>query len=196
MAGFRDNLARHFLKEAEVCGSSDLSLDAPRIHTQRHSVETHSLQPKMPLIKTSSLTARSRLQAPNSKGFQFSAVSVRARGERVHHYSAKGLKVFGSRMKNKHTLKVHNGLKQMVELPQERTNRLKWQSLRPPKKPGEVILAWYGPLIEDAVIKLALEKARGTLLVWYNSQSKQFKTGGLYLYRRLGAGEKPEWRWV
>jgi hypothetical protein len=114
----------------------------------------------------------------------------------VHHYSAKGLKVFGSRMKNQHTLKVHNGLKQMVELPQERTNRLKWQSLRPPKKPGEVILAWYGPLIEDAVIKLALEKARGTLLVWYNSQSKQFKTGGLYLYRRLGAGEKPEWRWV
>ncbi len=112
----------------------------------------------------------------------------------MHRYSAKGLKVFGKAMKNRHSLKVRNGLKQMLNFPQERANRLKWQSLRP-REPGEVILAWYGPLIEDAVIKLALEKARGTLLVWYNSQSRQFNTGGLYLYRRLGVGEKPEWRW-
>ena len=113
----------------------------------------------------------------------------------MRRYSAKEFKVFGNKMKTKHTLKVRDGLKQMLEFPQERTNRLKWQSFRP-TEPGEVILAWYGPLIEDAVIKLALDKARGTLLVWYNSQSKQFKTGGLYLYRRLGTGEKPEWRWV
>ena len=113
----------------------------------------------------------------------------------MRSYSARGLKVFGSSLKNKYTLKARDGLKQMLEIPQERTNRLKWQTHRP-SEPGEVLLAWYGPLIEDAVIKLALNKARGTLLVWYNSQSKQFKTGGLYLYRRLGAGEKPEWRWV
>ena len=149
----------------------------------------------MSLLHTSALTARSKLQPPDSKGFRFSAVSVKTKGERVHRYSAKGFKVFGNKLKTKHTLKVRDGLKQMLEFPQERTNRLKWQSFRP-SEPGEVILAWYGPLIEDAVIKLALDKARGTLLIWYNSQSKQFKTGGLYLYRRLGTGEKPEWRWV
>ncbi|MCR5347252.1 MAG: hypothetical protein K6E38_05685 [Fretibacterium sp.] len=195
MAGFRDKLARHFLNQAEVWGGCDLSLDAPHVYTLQHPVTVHSLCPRMAPLTTSSLKTRGRLQLPNSRGFRFSIVSVKAKGTRVRRYSSRELRVYSASLKKKYTLKVRNGLSQMLEFPQERTNRLKWQTFRP-NEPGEVTLAWYGPLIEDAVIKLALEKGRGTLLVWYNSQSKQFKTGGLYLCRRLGVGEKPEWRWV
>ncbi|MBR1672801.1 MAG: hypothetical protein IJ702_07730 [Fretibacterium sp.] len=195
MAGLRDSLARHFLKQAEVWGGSDLSLDAPGVYTLRRSVAAHPLRFKMPLLHTSALPLGQRRQPPASNGFRFSPVSAKARGERVRRYTAKNLKVFSAPLKNLGRLKVHNGLNRMRELPQERTNRLKWQTHRP-KEPGEAILAWYGPLIEDAVIKLTLDKARGTLLVWYDPQPRHSRTGGLYLYRRMGAGEKLEWRWV
>ena len=62
--------------------------------------------------------------------------------------------------------------------------------------PGVAVLAWYGPLIEGAVVKLALNRQRGTLFIWYNPRSRHFKPAGLFLARRLGAGAKPEWLWV
>ena len=93
------------------------------------------------------------------------------------------------------TVRVSSELERALQLPQERGNRLQWQRVRP-KAPGEMILAWYGPIVEGAVVKLTLNKQRGTLLIWYNPQSRHFNSKGLYLYRRLGAKEKPEWRWM
>ena len=86
-------------------------------------------------------------------------------------------------------------MKRMLILPQERTNRLQWQLARP-KKEGEMILAWYGPVIEEAVMKLTLNKQQGTLLIWYNPQSRRFDPKGIYLYRRLCLHGDFEWRWM
>ena len=91
--------------------------------------------------------------------------------------------------------KARSGIKQMAVLPQERANRLQWQLVRP-RKEGEIILAWFGPIVEDAVAKLTLNKRRGTLLIWYNPQSRHFNSKGLYLYRRMGLKENLEWRWM
>ena len=86
-------------------------------------------------------------------------------------------------------------LKRASLIPQEKENRLSWLKERP-KRPGEIILAWFGPIIEDALVKLALNKQRGTLLIWYNPHSRRFNPRGLYLYRRLGLKEKPGWQWA
>ena len=81
-------------------------------------------------------------------------------------------------------------------LGQERANILKLQKKRPSIAKNEMILAWYSPIVDGAVERLVLDKQRGTLLVWYNPNSRQFKARGVYLIRRLGMSEKPEWRWI
>ena len=86
-------------------------------------------------------------------------------------------------------------LKQLQALPQERENVLKYMKKRPETLRNEVILACYGPIVEGGVLKLALNKQRGTLLVWYKAGSRQLKAKYAYLIRRLGLGGKPEWRW-
>jgi hypothetical protein len=65
-----------------------------------------------------------------------------------------------------------------------------------PKKEGEMILAWFGPIIEEAVVRLTLNKQYGTLLIWYNPTSRHFEPKGVYLCRRLGVHETFEWRWM
>jgi hypothetical protein len=90
---------------------------------------------------------------------------------------------------------VREDFKRVAVLPQQRANRLQWQSVRP-KKDDEMLLAWFGPIVADAVLKLTLNKQQGILLIWYNLQSRRFDAKGLYLYRRLGAHENLEWRWL
>ena len=128
----------------------------------------------------------------SSQGFRFSSQLVKTKEAKIKRY-ARGeiaLHTF-SKLKTK----ARDDTKRAAVLPQERTNRLQWQSVRP-KKEGEMILAWFGPIIEDAVAKLTLNRRRGTLLIWYNPQSRHFDTKGLYLYRRMSLNENLEWRWV
>jgi hypothetical protein len=96
----------------------------------------------------------------------------------------------------KSRIRVHDALKQIRDMPLELSDMLKYQTVKPKLLNNEMLLAWYGPIVEGAVIKLIWNKQRGTLLVWYNPQSRQYKAKGVYLIRRLGLGEKPEWRWM
>jgi hypothetical protein len=130
--------------------------------------------------------------ACSNRGFRFSGQLVKVKGAKIARYAPDAI-VTHSVPWLKATVRADR--KRMDVLPQERTSRLQWQRIRP-KKEGEVILAWFGPIVEEAIIKSTLNKRQGTLLIWYNPQSRHFNAGGLYLYRRLGTGENLEWRWV
>ena len=128
----------------------------------------------------------------SSRGFRFSRELVRVRGERVRRRVPTAAAV---RMSLVRSVRPRDGLRRVLALPQERGNRLTARIPRP-RLPGVAVLAWYDPLIEGAVVKLALNRQRGTLFIWYNPRSRHFKPAGLFLARRLGAGAKPEWLWV
>jgi hypothetical protein len=130
--------------------------------------------------------------ACSSRGFRFAAQLIKTKGAKIRRYVREEMRV-GTLPKLKS--KVREGMKRVAVLPQERTNRLQWQPVRP-KKEGEMILAWYGPVIEEAVVKLTLNKQQGTLLIWYNPQSRRFDPKGIYLYRRLGIHGEFQWRWM
>ncbi len=167
-----------------------LALDVPEILSVKRRVDTHPIRTQIKVVG-STLFALNGI-ACSGKGFRFSSQLVKVRGAKIAKYAPDEMKV-RSLPKLKSNVRVDN--KRMAILPQERANRLQWQTIRP-KKDGEMILAWFGPIIEDAIVKLTLNKQQGTLLIWYNSQSRRFNPKGLYLYRRLGVQENMEWRWV
>lgn len=90
---------------------------------------------------------------------------------------------------------VKSFVKQIQALPQERDNILKQLKNKPESLRNEVILACYGPIVEGAVLKLVLNKQRGTLLIWYKAESRRLKAKNVYLVRKLGLGGQLEWRW-
>ena len=194
LGGLRDYFSKRIAHDVVVYGTDDFSLAAPEVHSSSRRVETRLFSERMdiPAPRVLSLKSVRRCEA---KGFVLAEVRVRTRGEKVRRFGAEGLKVnrVPVRLSAK-GLVPRNGLKRMLALPQERANRIRWLDRRS-REPGEAVLAWYAPIVEDAVIKLALNKGRGTLLIWYNPQSRQFKTGGVSVCRRLGAGGKPELRW-
>ena len=112
----------------------------------------------------------------------------------VKRYVKQNVKAYSHDMKAK--IKTYDAMKLIRDMPLELSDMLKYQSVKPKLLPNEILLAWSGPIVEGAVIKLIWNKQRGTLLVWYNPQSRQYKAKGVYLIRRLGLGEKPEWRWM
>ena len=187
----RDYFSRHFLGRVKVY-AEPTAIGIPEILSLRRAVETYPLRTAMRVL-SSALISLHGLQCSN-QGFRFSSELVRVKGSRVRRYVPQEMAVAKVPLMREAT-RPRNGLKRMLMFPQERANRLQWQAYRP-KGPGEMVLAWYGPLIEGAIVKIALNKQRGTLLIWYNPQSRHFKPGGVYLCRRLGAGQKPEWRWV
>ena len=187
----REYFSRHFLGRVKV-HHSETAIPAPGVLALRRRVQTHPIRARMRVLSPSLLSLHG-LECSN-KGFRFATDLVQVKGARIRRYAPDELGVARVPLMRE-TSRPRNGLKRILMFPQERANRLQWQTYRP-KAPGEMILAWYGPLIEGAIVKLALNKQRGTLLIWYNPMSRHFKPGGLYLYRRLGAGEKPEWRWI
>ena len=188
----REYFTRHFLGRVGVHRSPETDIPAPAVQAPRHEVETYPMRTHMEVRSPTLLSLQGGLACSNS-GFRFSKELVKVMGEKVRRYVPEELAVAkASLMRN---ITMRNGIRRMFMLPQERANRLQWQKARP-KAPGEVVLAWYGPIVADAVIKITLNKHRGTLLIWYNPQSRHFKTLGLFLCRRLGVGSKPEWRWM
>jgi hypothetical protein len=117
---------------------------------------------------------------------------VKVKGAKIARYAPEEMRV---RTAPKLKTRVRDGAKRAAVLPQERANRLQWQAVKP-KKEGEMVLAWFGPIIEEAVVKLALNKQYGTLLIWYNPTSRHFEPKGVYLCRRLGVHGDFEWRWM
>lgn len=185
----KDYFYRHFLGRVKVKRFSPAMTPA-QILTLKRTVETHPIRTQMKVAGSVFLTYKN--VTCSSRGFRFAAQMVRTKGAKIARYVPEEIRV---RALPKIRSKVREGTKRAAVLPQERTNRLQWQSVRP-KKNGEMILAWYGPLIEDAVVKLTLNKQQGTLLIWYNPQSRRFDPKGIYLYRRLGVGRDFEWRWM
>lgn len=190
---FRDYFSRHFLGQVKV-NSFSLSMEMPLILSIKRNVDTHP-------IRTSARVIGSRLFSLgkigcSDKGFRVSLQLAKIKGAKIAKYALGELSVYTlPKIKNK--LSVKDGRKRMSLLPQERANRLQWQQLRP-KKEGEMLLAWFGPLVKDALVKLTLNKQRGTLLIWYNPQSRHFEVSGLYLYKylRFRDSDNLEWRWM
>jgi len=189
LAEIREYFSRHFLGRVRV-KRCDPSLPLPECHLLRRTVETHPIRTRMRILSAELFSIGG--MSCSHRGFRFSSQLVRVRGSRITRYVPQEIVV--GRV-SPLSVRVLSDLRRAVRLPQERDNRLQWQRSRP-RAPGEMILAWYGPIVEGAVAKLALNKQRGTLLIWYNPQSRHFNPRGLYLYRRLGKNEKPEWRWV
>ena len=189
LAEIREYFSRHFLGRVRV-NRCDPPLPPPVCHLLRRTVETHPIRTRMRVLSAELFSVGG--MSCSHRGFRFSSQLVRVRGSRITRYVPQEIAV--GRM-SPLSVCVLSDLRRAFRLPQERENRLQWQRSRP-RAPGEMILAWYGPIVEGAVAKLALNKQRGTLLIWYNPQSRHFNPRGLYLYRRLGKDEKPEWRWV
>ena len=150
-----------------------------------------------------------KIECGVSRPFEFSEITEKRKAKAVNvklagkmpRYHNHHIKHFVKEDVKTHTLqftkkpKTWSLLKQIQALPQERVNVLKYLKKRPEALRNEVILACYGPIVEGGVLKLALNKQRGTLLVWYKAGSRQLKAKYAYLIRRLGLGGKPEWRW-
>jgi hypothetical protein len=167
-----------------------LSLEPPQVVAHKREVATHPIRTKM-RAAGSVLFARWSIVCP-SREFRFAEQLTRVRGAKIAKYAPGELKV---RSFSKISTAIRADLKRASVLPQERTNRLQWQMTRP-RTEGEMLLAWYGPIVEEAVTRLTLNKRQGTLLIWYNPQSRRFKARGLYLCKRLGVHADLEWRWV
>jgi hypothetical protein len=185
----KDYFCRHFLGRVKVA-RLPVGIEAPRTVSCRREIAVHPVRMRIEVTGSSLFVAKNILCS--SRGFRFASQLVKARGAKIAKYGAGDLEV---RTVPKLRTAAREGTRRVAILPQERTNRLQWQSVRP-KKDDEMLLAWFGPIVEDAVMKLTLNKQQGILLIWYNLQSRRFDAKGLYLYRRLGAREKLEWRWL
>lgn len=187
----RDYFSRHVLKNINVYKIDDFSLEPPEIHKLDHEVITHSMKPKTE-IKTvkRNLTEGMKCKALSVK---ISDRRVKAKSQRVRQYVKQDIKAYRHEVKSR--IKTYDAVKLIRDMPLEFSDMLKYQTARPKLLPNEIVLAYYGPIVEGAVIKLVWNKQRGTLLVWYNPQSRHYKARGLYLIRKLGFGAKTEWRW-
>ena len=187
----KDYFYRHFLGLVKV-NSVPTAMARPQTISPKRDIGVHLIQIGAKIKVTGADLLPGDGISCSSQGFRFASQLLKINEARIKKYAPGevGLRTF-SKLKTK----ARNGAKQMVILPQERANRLQWQLVRP-RKEGEMILAWFGPIVEDAVAKLTLNKRLGTLLIWYNPQSRHFNTKGLYLYRRMGLKENLEWRWL
>ena len=194
--GVRDFFARRLVGSINVYKIDDFAIDKPEVQKLRTRVKTERVKPELKISVTRALNLlvnnnKLKCRAENVK---ISELKVRTRNYEIKHYVKQDVKTHKFKLKKK--LRTYSPLKQVQALPQERKNQLKFLKNKPKTAANEIILAWYGPIVEGAVIKLALNKQRGTLLIWYNPGSRKLKAGSVYLVRRLGLGEKPEWRWV
>lgn len=189
----REYFARHVLGRINI-HEGRVAIHRPPVFSLRSSVETYPLRTEMKVSSPEILAMHGNLKC-SSSGFRFAAELVSVKGERIRRYSQHSNEIKIKNVKLIKNIKPENGLKKFLIYPQERANRLKWQRKRPPLAQGEMVLAWYGPIVEGAVAKILLNKQRGTLLVWYNPASRKFDTKGVFLCKKLGVNSKPEWRW-
>ena len=193
--GLRDFLARHVSRRVDVYRVDDFSIEPPETVSMTRRVETVRMKPEI-----SCTVSRPYYFESVSEKMRVPAVNMKLAGKmpKSHNHTIKRF-VKEDVKAHRHALarkpKTWTLIKQIQALPQERTNILKYMKKRPDTLRGEAVLACYGPIVEGGVLKLALNKQRGTLLVWYKSGSRQLKAKYAYLIRRLGLGGKPEWRW-
>ena len=192
LKSLRGYLAGKLMGRIEVHTTDAFITELLPTHTVRKSVETYTLKPDIAvnvrsIDVTPKITCRvnsfsTEIPAPKVTGFKFRLLTK-------HDIKTHG-------MPKRRKINIWKATKKMQAMPIELENKIKFLKDRPAFAKNELLLAWYWPIVDSAVIKLALNKQRGTLWVWYNPDSRHAKPKGLYLIRRLGLGEKPEWRWV
>ena len=189
----RRTLARTFTAHPEVHTIDAFMTELLPVHTVRQSVETYTLTSKLAAnvrhVDISKIDFTCKVD-----GFNPEMQPPKIMGFKVKQLTKRDIKTHGLPKRRK--INIWKATKKMQAMPIELHNKLKFQKDRPKVAQNEAVLAWYWPIVDNAVIKLALNKQRGTLLVWYNPGSRHAKARGLYLIRKLGLGEKPEWRWV
>ena len=189
----RRTLARTFTSRPKVHTIDAFMRELLPVRTVRKSVEIYTLKPDM-TANVRSLDLSSINPVCKVNGFTPEITAPKVTGFKVKQLTKHDIKTHGLPKRRK--INIWTGTKKMQSMPIELHNKLKFQKDRPKVAKNEAVLAWYWPIVDSAVIKLALNKQRGTLLVWYNPGSRHAKPKGLYLIRRLGLDEKPEWRWV
>ena len=129
-----------------------------------------------------------------SSGMKMKNIFANILGDKVKRYVSGEIK--SKKLPVKIAIKLHKWLKEFSMLPQERLNKLSFipKNERIINK-NEFNLAYFQPIIHDIVVKLVLNKQKGSLLVWYNSISRNSNPKGLYMYKRFGEKDI-DWRWV
>ena len=189
--GIRDYFSRHVLKNINVYKIDDFELEPPETHKLNHEVITQSIKPEVK-VKAQAVQLYQRMKS-KALSRAFSERKVKAKSILVRQYVKGEIKAYSHEVRAK--IKTYDAMKVIRDMPLEFSDMLKYQSSKPKLSANEIFLACYGPIVEGAVIKLIWNKQRGTLLVWYNSQSRHYKARMLYLIRKLGFGTKTEWRW-
>ena len=174
-------LSRHVSRRIDVKFHAPEISKLPEIKSKRDKVNTYSLEAHSKIETIKPLDFKTELNC-NVNGFKFKQEVLKVRGGFIKLYTKYDFKTHEiPKMK---PARPKNSLRQIMAVPQERMNRIKWQKLRPRIAPGEMVIAWYGPIVESAVLKLVLNKQAGTLLIWYDSRSRKFSTRGLFLCRK------------
>ena len=190
----RKTLAEHFFRRVSVHRLDEGFFTAlPEIHSLRRKIETRKFESHIKLSVLTLPNFTRKLQC-NIKKVTFTVTKqITVRKFKIKHFTKQDIRV---NKLTKRGMNSYRAIKLIQGMPQERPNLLKFLKIKPVLAKNEMLLALYSPIVDSAVIKLALNKSRGTLLVWYNPGSRHSKAKSVYLVRRLGLGEKPEWRWV
>ena len=192
IGAFRKFVAAKVAGHVDVHTVDAFVTDLVPVHGLRKKVDTYTITPNTSVnVYSVDFPEQRRCKVD---GFKFTQKAPGVKGFRVKPLTKHDVKLHTVSLRRK--INLFKGVKKVQSLPIELENKLKFQNNKPAVSRNEVILAWYWPIVDNAVIKLALDKQRGTLLVWYNPSSRHGRAKGLYLIRRLGFGEKPEWRWV
>lgn len=185
---------RHFHSTLLV-KSKDVNSFSLNIASHRRIINVSSVQPEVRTLCPSQLVI-GQLEC-RSGGFRVKTKLLKVNGGHVAKYAPGEVQI------KKPQFKIHvkafeakkEAKKNIVNLPQERYNRIRWLSAEQ-KLHGhrELNLAYFFPLIEANITKIVLNKQSGKLLVWYNPQGRLYDASGLYMYRRLG-GREIEWKY-
>lgn len=193
--GLRDFLARHVTRRIDVYRVDDFSIEPPEIVRIPKRVDTVRIKPEIscPVSRPYDFAEMSGKMKPRAVNVKLSGKTVTAKNYRIKRYVKEDIKTHRHKLAFKP--RAVNMLKQAQALPIELPNILKHVKKRPESLRNEAVLACYGPIVEGSVLKLALNKQRGTLLVWYKPGSRKLNVKHVYLIRRLGLGGKLEYRW-
>lgn len=185
----RDYFRRLFLGKVRVHSlSTPGSASAVEIRTGKRTIAVHKGASAARVVSVSLVGTRSIL-CP-SKTLQMRSLSRDAKGIAIVPYpdEAHGWAI-GERASG-----VRNGMRIMRVLPQERVNRSSYVTRRP-LSGKRIFLAFYSPVIYEAILKTALNRQKGTLLIWYNLESRAQTPYGTFLMKKLGEGGGFEWEW-
>ena len=169
----RKFLARSITGRVKVYKIEDFNIEPPEIKKLKKSVEVTHYKPKIKISVSKPFDFDKEIKC-SAKNFNFSNYSsVKVNKYKIKQYTKHDIKIQKFSLNKK--LRIWKPLKQIQALPQERKNMLKFQKKRPNVAVNEAILAWYWPIVDKAVIKLVLDKQRGTLLVCTVRQADSIK---------------------